>query len=65
MQLSKRFGDRSTISLLSQDESDGALSAPEMPTRRDRGITFNSFLPSVSSLRRITCLILFSVSTLT
>lgn len=37
MQLSKRFGDRSTVSLLSQDESDGALSAPEMPTRRDRG----------------------------
>lgn len=39
MQLSKRFGDRSTVSLLSQDESDGALSAPEMPTRGTRGIT--------------------------
>lgn len=34
--MNKRFGDRS-ISLL-QDESDGALSAPEMPSiRRDRG----------------------------
>ncbi|GLV44424.1 Rho GTPase activating protein at 100F [Carabus blaptoides fortunei] len=47
MQLSKRFGDRSTVSLLSQDESDGTLSAPEMPTsgRRDRGR-----IPSSSSV---------------
>lgn len=37
--MNKRFGDRS-ISLL-QDESDGALSAPEMPSiRRDRGKNF-------------------------
>nr|CAI5818810.1 unnamed protein product [Callosobruchus analis] len=35
--MNKRFGDRS-VSLLQQDESDGALSAPEMPSiRRDRG----------------------------
>lgn len=39
--MSKRFGDRS-VSLL-QDDTDGALSAPEMPSiRRDRGITFKS-----------------------
>lgn len=37
LNMNKRFGDRS-VSLL-QDESDGALSAPEMPSiRRDRGI---------------------------
>ncbi|KAB0794796.1 hypothetical protein PPYR_11635 [Photinus pyralis] len=37
LSMGKRFGDRS-VSLL-QDESDGALSAPEMPStiRRDRG----------------------------
>lgn len=35
--MNKRFGERS-ISLLSQEETDGALSAPEMPAiRRDRG----------------------------
>lgn len=34
----KRFGDRTGVSSLLQDESDGALSAPEMPSiRRDRG----------------------------
>lgn len=36
--MNKRFGDRN-VSLL-QDESDGALSAPEMPSiRRDRGMS--------------------------
>lgn len=36
--MNKRFGERS-ISLLSQEETDGALSAPEMPAiRRDRGM---------------------------
>ncbi|XP_018575809.1 rho GTPase-activating protein 100F [Anoplophora glabripennis] len=44
--MNKRFGDRS-VSLL-QDESDGALSAPEMPSiRRDRGRIPSS--PSVFS----------------
>lgn len=34
----KRFGDRTGVSTLLQDDSDGALSAPEMPSiRRDRG----------------------------
>lgn len=38
LSMGKRFGDRS-VSLL-QDDTDGALSAPEMPSiRRDRGIT--------------------------
>lgn len=36
--MNKRFGERS-ISLLSQEETDGALSAPEMPAiRRERGM---------------------------
>lgn len=35
--MTKRFGDRS-MSMLTQEEADGALSAPEMPNiRRDRG----------------------------
>lgn len=35
--MNKRFGDR-TVSSLLQDDADGALSAPEMPSiRRDRG----------------------------
>lgn len=49
--MNKRFGDMG-VSIL-QDESDGALSAPEMPPiRRDRGIFDIDFL-STSALVEI------------
>lgn len=47
--MNKRFGDRS-ISLL-QDESDGALSAPEMPSiRRDRGKCYQHTVLTLDSI---------------